>query len=98
MTLNRIGVLSAGKVAGAVYAAMGLIFGFIFSAFALLGSAIGAASTDSAEPLLGIFFGLGAIIVMPLFYGVLGFLFAMLGAALYNLVAGLVGGLELDLT
>ena len=35
-----------------------------------------------------------ALIVMPLFYVVFGFLFSLLGAWVYNLVAGVVGGFE----
>jgi len=31
------------------------------------------------------------------FYGVLGFIFTALGYALYNFVAGLVGGVEVEL-
>ena len=41
-------------------------------------------------------FGAAAIIVLPIFYGVLGFVFSLIGAALYNVVASVVGGVELD--
>jgi hypothetical protein len=41
-------------------------------------------------------FGVGAIIFLPLFYGVLGLIGGALGAALYNLFAGLFGGIELE--
>jgi hypothetical protein len=34
------------------------------------------------------------VIAMPLFYIVFGFLFSLLGAWIYNLVAGVVGGFE----
>jgi hypothetical protein len=42
-------------------------------------------------------FGVGAIVLFPVFYGVLGFIMAAIMAGLYNLFAGLVGGIELDL-
>jgi hypothetical protein len=42
-------------------------------------------------------FGVGAIIILPIFYGALTFVFALIGAALYNAVAGWVGGVEMDL-
>lgn len=45
----------------------------------------------------GLLFGAGAIVVLPIFYGVLGFVFAGIGAAIYNLVAGWVGGIEIDM-
>jgi hypothetical protein len=41
-------------------------------------------------------FGVGAIIILPLFYGVIGLIGGAIGAALYNLFAGLFGGIELE--
>jgi hypothetical protein len=41
-------------------------------------------------------FGVGAVILLPLFYGLMGFLMGMLTAALYNLIAGWLGGVELE--
>jgi hypothetical protein len=40
--------------------------------------------------------GLGAIVVCPIFYGAMGFVFALIGAWFYNLVASKVGGIEID--
>jgi hypothetical protein len=42
--------------------------------------------------------GLGAIIFFPLIYGLVGGVFAAIGAAIYNLVAGWVGGLEVEIS
>jgi hypothetical protein len=95
MTVKRIGVLSCGKLMGILYGGLGLIIGGIFTLFALLGSAIGMASGEQ-EAILGVLFGVGAIIVMPIFYGAIGFISGLLTSALYNLAAGLVGGIELE--
>ena len=95
--VRRIGVLSLGKVMGSIYAMIGLIIGAIFTVVALLGSVIGSIATDSGEPLLGILFGVGAIIIFPLFYGLIAFLMGMLVAAIYNLAARFTGGLEVEL-
>ena len=38
-------------------------------------------------------FGLGFAFAMPLLYGVIGFISAALGCAIYNAVAGWVGGI-----
>ena len=46
---------------------------------------------------MGALFGVGAVIFMPLFYGALGFITGIITAALYNLVAGWIGGVELQL-
>ncbi len=42
--------------------------------------------------------GFGAIIFFPICYGLIGGIFAALGAVIYNLVAGWVGGLEVDIS
>ena len=39
-------------------------------------------------------FGMG--ILMPVIYGVMGFIGGIIGAAVYNLVASWIGGIELE--
>lgn len=97
MTVKRIGVLSLAKVMGVLYGGLGLIVGSIFTFFALVGSAIGMASGEK-EAILGLIFGVGAIIIMPLVYGTIGLIAGLLVSSLYNLAAGLVGGVELETT
>jgi hypothetical protein len=41
--------------------------------------------------------GVGAVIFLPIFYGVLGVVMGALSAALYNLFAGMVGGVKIEL-
>jgi hypothetical protein len=41
-------------------------------------------------------FGVGAVVVLPVFYGLMGFVGGLLSSALYNLVARTVGGVELE--
>lgn len=96
-TVHHIGVLSLGKIAGIVYAVMGLIGGAIFTLISLFGSVLGSFAADSPEPLFGILFGVGSIIVLPIFYGAMGFLVGLVAAAVYNVAARFVGGLELEL-
>ena len=99
MVLKRVGVWSAARVAGALYAALGFVFGAIFAAASLLGAGFAnAADTDNAlAGLVGVAFGCGAVIFMPLFYGALGAIMTAFSAWLYNLIAGMVGGIEVDL-
>jgi hypothetical protein len=91
--IKRVDVLSVGKVMGLLYAAMGLIF----VPFFLLISAIQALSGKA-----GAEFGLAMAIVMtiflPIFYGVLGFIGGVIMAFLYNVIAGRIGGIEIDLS
>ena len=92
MELKSVGVLSCAKVLGALYAAMGLIFGALVSLMSILGAAMG----DGQGGLSSMVFGAGAIILLPIFYGIGGFIGGAISAALYNLVAQFVGGLELE--
>ena len=99
MTVRRIGVLSLAKVMGTIYGGLGLVFGLVFSFVALLGTAFGTAFEGASGPeaLFGVLFGVGAVILLPIFYGLMGFLAGLLVSALYNLAARVVGGLELEL-
>lgn len=97
MKLKRIGVGSVVKVAVILYGVCGLIAGGFIAVASLLGAAIGkAAGSEGAGP-FGVFFGVGAIVFMPLLYASLGALAAAIGTWLYNVVAGAIGGIELDL-
>ena len=91
--IKQIDVLSVGKLLGCLYALIGLIAGGIMSLFALLG-AVGGGGGDAA--ITGLVVGVGAIIFVPLFYGVIGFIGGLLGALFYNIVAGFVGGIRID--
>jgi hypothetical protein len=95
MVIKRIGPLSAAKVSFVLYAFIGLIVGAFVALIGMMGFALGDAG--STGPFLGMALGVGAIIVMPVFYGVIGFLVALISAAIYNLAAGIVGGVELEL-
>jgi hypothetical protein len=98
MVIKKLGVFSCGKVVGGVYACLGLIFGGFVTLFALLGASFGAAFSDaSGDALLGALFGLGAVIALPIFYGVLGFVGGILAAWFYNFVVGFLGGLEIEI-
>lgn len=102
MVLRKIGVLSCGKVLGALYALLGLIIGAIYALFAVLIGLIGAATAvDSSDALMGgaggVIFGVFSIILFPIFYGIIGFIGGIISAFLYNLVARYVGGIELEI-
>jgi uncharacterized membrane protein len=55
------------------------------------------AGDSDAPAFMGALFGVGAIVFLPIMYGAIGACAGAIGAAIYNLVAGAVGGLELDL-
>ena len=92
MVIKRVAPLPLAKVSGALYALMGLIFGACISLISIAGSAFMPKESGG----MGMLFGVGAIVALPIFYGILGFIFSLIGAFLYNLVAGWVGGIEID--
>lgn len=91
--VKRIGPGSAFKVGAAVYALLGLVLGALFSLMGLLAGSM----MSSAMGGFGFMFGAGAIIILPICYGIFGGIFAAITAFIYNLVSGWVGGLEVDL-
>lgn len=100
-TLKRIGPGSAFKVGLVTYAFLGLIIGACFAFFSMIARSIGGLAGSEAgvgARVLGMGFGLGAIIVMPIMYGIIGGIGGALGALIYNLVAGWIGGLEVDIS
>lgn len=98
MTITRFHVGSVAKVFAAVHAGIGLIFGLCLAAVSMLGSGLATALGDDsgAGSFIGAFFGVGAVIVLPLLYGFFGLIGGAIGAALYNMVAGFVGGIEIE--
>jgi len=90
--VKSVGVLSVAKVMGLTYACMGLIF----LPFFLLIGALGSFAGKSDFPVAGIF-SIFFAILMPIFYGAIGFIAGAIGALLYNLIAKWVGGFELEL-
>ena len=95
MVLKRIGVLSAAKIAGVLYGTVGLLVGLGIAAVVSL---FPLASANSDMPSwLAPMFGVGAIVLGPIVYGVLGSIGGAVGAVIYNIFAGMVGGLELQL-
>ena len=94
MRITRIAPLSVAKVAFVLYGMIGLIIGVIIALASLLGATLGMAGGDKSAVFSAVF-GVGAVIIMPLFYGGFGALGALISAAIYNLVAGFVGGIEL---
>ena len=95
MVIRRIGVASLAKMMGALYGLMGIIAGCAFALVSLVG--LGFATQGTDDPAwLGPIFGVGAVIILPIMYGVFGLVFGALTAWLYNIVAGVAGGVEIE--
>jgi hypothetical protein len=92
--VRGVGVVSVGKIALVVYAAIGLFVGIVVAGLSSIGALAGLASGESG--MRGMVLGVGAIVILPILYAVIGALIWMLLAFLYNLVAGMMGGIELE--
>lgn len=97
MAIERIGPLSLAKVMGAIYAVIGFVVGALFTFFALIG-AIAGASSEPEMAWLAPLFGVAAIVVFPILYGVLAFVMGLVISGIYNLIAGRIGGIEVTLS
>ena len=82
--LSRFSVGQTAKVLGILYGIMGLIALPIFLLIGMFSPAEEAPSVAFA-------------LVIPILYGVLGFVFTAIGCLVYNWVAGKVGGIEVTL-
>lgn len=91
MVVKSVGAFSFAKIMGTLYVIIGLVFGGLFTLVALAG--FGGSGRGMG---MGAMFGIGAIILVPIVYGCIGFVATLIGAWLYNLAAGIVGGVELE--
>jgi hypothetical protein len=90
--IKRVGVVKLAIFQGAMMAAFGLIAALIFMAFGAMISGFGG---HQAAGIAGVM-GIAMLIILPIMYGVIGFIIGAIGAALYNLIASIVGGIEID--
>jgi hypothetical protein len=99
-TLKRVGPGSAFKIGLVTYAILGLVLGIFMAFISMLVGNLGSMGQSVAPgaKLFGFGMGFGAIIFFPICYGIIGGIFAAIGAVIYNLVAGWVGGLEVDIS
>jgi hypothetical protein len=82
--IRRFGIGQTAKVIGVLYTLIGLILLPIFLVVAMI-------SPNGTQ------FGTGFALALPIIYGIMGFIVTAIGCAVYNLVAGWVGGVEVEL-
>lgn len=98
--LKRVGPGSAFKIGIVTYAILGLIIGLFAALFSMVAGTVGSLGSPGAPGAraFALGFGMASIIIFPLLYGIIGGIIAAIGAVIYNLVAGWVGGLEVDIS
>ncbi len=82
--IRRFGIGQTAKVVAALYTLLGLVFVPVFLVAAMF------SPKETA-------FGTGLAVALPVLYGVMGFIFTAIACAIYNFVAGFVGGIEVEL-
>jgi hypothetical protein len=91
--IKRIGPLQLGKMLALLYGIMGLIFAPIVLGMSALAAALPNQSHRPAVFAWGTGF---FVLLMPILYAAMGFVFGLIGAVIYNLVARFVGGIEVE--
>ena len=102
MTIRRFNVFSVAKIQGFLGFVIGLLIGVVYGlVFMIFGAAISSLAPQGDSQAMG---GVGAIVIgliimiaVPVFYGILAFIGGAIGALVYNLAAGVVGGLKFEL-
>ncbi|SDR65472.1 hypothetical protein [Opitutus sp. GAS368] len=98
LKLKRIAPLQAGKMLAAFYGLLSLLFVPFMLLFMAMGSFAARQQGGGAMPALPFMFGMGVgfMVLLPFFYAAMGFVFGVISAAVYNLLAKWIGGLELE--
>lgn len=91
--LKKVGILSVAMFSGTAGLIVGLIGGSAFAFAAVLGLNLNGAPSFGTN----VGFGIGMAILLPLAYGIGGFVAGAINAFVYNVLAGLTGGIEFDL-
>jgi hypothetical protein len=90
-SITRIEPAQFALIMGTTYVFIGLIIAVL----AFLAMSLAHTTTFAA------FGGLGrgmAVIVVPIVYGIIGYICGFIGAAIYNVVAGTVGGIKVTVS
>ena len=89
MVIRRISPFSAAKMSATLYALLGLLMGALLTLLSFT-------SLTAGMRAYGALFGVGAIIILPIVYGVIGFVTGGISAFCFNIAASVAGGLEID--
>jgi len=96
--IRRVGILSLALMLGVLYAAIGLIIGLLFACATLLSvGLIASAAEDLGIGGGGALVGLLYAVCFPILYGAIGFVTGAIVGLLYNIIAGIIGGIKIEL-
>jgi hypothetical protein len=101
LTIRRFDIVRTANMIAMFYVMLALVFGlFIFLPIALIGGIAGSRGDNGAGAALGVGLvgGLIFYLLIVVFYAIFGWIFGAIAAAVYNFVAGRIGGFQLDVT
>ena len=94
MIIKRVAPFSCAKVVGAIYAIFWLLIVCLSTIVSLISTIVRISTGGSSPPISGVKLPIG--IIFPILYGFATFLAALIGAWLYNALAGVLGGIEVE--
>src|SRR5688500_870529 len=100
LRIRKLGVLSVAKIYSVMALVLTLLISIPYGLFVIIYSLFGARMIGGDAGLAvgggGVVVGVLVMIGLPIMYAVLAFIFGALGAFVYNIFAGLVGGVEIE--
>lgn len=100
LRIRKLGILSVAKMYAAIAVVISLLISIPYGLFIIIFSLIGAAGARGEAGLMvgggGIVMGILVMIGLPILYGIGAFIGGAIGALVYNLFAGMVGGIEIE--
>lgn len=88
--IKSIDVMSFAKIHAVFGIIIGIIYGIMAAfVFGALGLATGGTGLEV--------FGLAAIVIFPIIFGIVAFIMGAITAIVYNVIAGMVGGIQVNL-
>lgn len=100
LQIRKLGVLSVAKMYAIMMFVIMLIisipYGLIMIGISLMGASAVRGNDAFAVGGMGVVSGVAIMIILPIIYAVLGFIFGAIGALIYNVFAGIVGGIEIE--
>lgn len=103
LRIRKLGILSVAKIYAVMMLIMSLLISIPYGLFIIVISLIGGVGAGNSDAWGGLAIGGGGVVVglllmigIPILYGAIGFIAGCIGALIYNILAGIVGGIEIE--
>ena len=94
--INRIGILSALRIGTAIAGVLGFAAGLFIALVIMVFSSVASYLMTEEIPAFGVYLLLILPFVSAVLHAVIGAVFTFFGVLIFNLSAGLFGGVEMD--